>query len=530
MRIPVYVVTGFLGSGKTTFLNALLDEGDDISKLVVQFEAGEASLGKAYAENLVFSKKTLELKPETVVRRLEESLENGNFDEIWIEWNGFAPFSQLLAILLDPALKKFCKISKVLHVAEAAQLNSLIGRSGSVLLEQIANCDFAVLRNGREDDKNKDKDKNKEKETAKAALRAVNEGLPVYDASSCKNVYKELFEKRRAPLTFFFLSILLTVWLYIVGKPFLELAEIPVNKCVNVFLGIALQAVPFLLIGVHLSSAIEIFVSRSAIERRFPKTIGMGMLTAIASGFCLPVCDCASIPIFRSLVRKGVPLPAAVTFMMSAPVINPVVILSTYYAFSGNLRVVAERILLGVLCSVSIGLAVRSSKTKKTLLPREGIDALLCRCGCYESLGSVLGVREKIGLFFRHAQAEFFDVGKYLMVGILVSSIFQASGVTVFASWRSGSGLAISTAVLMLAGFMLSLCSSSDAVVARSFANQFPPGAVMGFLLFGPMMDVKNFMMLSHSFPKGFVVKLSIVAFAVCFAAVFVFFDFFLIM
>jgi uncharacterized membrane protein YraQ (UPF0718 family) len=516
MRIPVYVVTGFLDSGKTTFLNRVLNECDDMSKLVVQFESGETDFDdrNANVEKAAFPKKMLELQPEAVVQRLHEYLDNDNFDEIWIEWNGFASFSQLFAILLDPALKKLCKISKVLHVADAPQINALLGKSGGVLLEQIANCDFAVLRNGQGD----------EGKTAKAMLRAINPGLRVYDICLYKNVYKELFDQKRSSLAAFFFSMFFAAWCYVVGKPLLELAEIPVNKIVNVFLGIALQAIPFLLIGAHLSSAIEIFVSRSAIERRFPKTIGMGMLTAIAAGFCLPVCDCASIPIFRSLVRKGVPLPAAVAFVMSAPVINPVVILSTYYAFSGNLKIVAGRVFLGALCAVLIGLAVRSiQKTEKTLLPREGIDALLCKCGCYEALGSVLGVREKIGLFFRHAQAEFFDVGKYLMVGILLSSIFQASGVTVFASWQSGSGLAVSTAVMMFAGFMLSLCSSSDAVVARSFASQFPPGAVMGFLLFGPMMDVKNFMILSHSFPRNFVVRLSIVAFVVCFAAVFIF-------
>ena len=129
MRIPVYVITGFLDSGKTTFLSSFLNECDDMSKLVVQFESGETDFDgqNANVENMVFSKKMLELQPEAVVPRLHECLNNDNFDEIWIEWNGFAPFSQLLAILLDPALKKFCKISKVLHVADAPQLNSLIG-------------------------------------------------------------------------------------------------------------------------------------------------------------------------------------------------------------------------------------------------------------------------------------------------------------------------------------------------------------------------------------------------------------------
>jgi uncharacterized membrane protein YraQ (UPF0718 family) len=81
-----------------------------------------------------------------------------------------------------------------------------------------------------------------------------------------------------------------------------------VNTVINVFLGIILQAVPFLLIGVLLSSAIQIFIPKEWIERRFPKSIGLGMVVAILGGFCLPVCDCTSIPVFRSLVKKGIPL------------------------------------------------------------------------------------------------------------------------------------------------------------------------------------------------------------------------------
>lgn len=80
------------------------------------------------------------------------------------------------------------------------------------------------------------------------------------------------------------------------------------------------------------------------------------MLVAILGGFCLPVCDCASIPIFRSLVKKGISLPVAITFMTATPVINPVVILSTYYAFNNNMTTVIGRICFGIIAAVIIGL------------------------------------------------------------------------------------------------------------------------------------------------------------------------------
>ena len=82
-------------------------------------------------------------------------------------------------------------------------------------------------------------------------------------------------------------------------------------------------------------------------------------------------------------------------------------------------------------------------------------------------------------------------------------------------------GLAASILLMMAAAFILSLCSSSDAVIARSFASQLPAGAVMGFLVFGPMMDIKNMLMLSSGFTKGFIVKLMLVTVGVCFFLVF---------
>jgi uncharacterized membrane protein YraQ (UPF0718 family) len=300
---------------------------------------------------------------------------------------------------------------------------------------------------------------------------------------------------------------------------------VPVNKIVNIFLGIILQAIPFLLIGVMLSSAIQIFVDRSVIEDRFPKTVGVGMLVAILAGFCLPVCDCASIPIFRSLVKKGVPLPAAVTFMTATPVINPVVILSTYYAFGGNIGAAIERVCFGVVCAVLIGLAFALRPPQYAILTGGVLDGFMCGCGCLEDAERVTTRRGKAEMFFRHAQAEFFDVGRYLVIGVFVSAVFQTLGAGTLVSAQSGAGLAISLAFMMLMGFALSLCSSSDAVVARSFANRFPQGALMGFMVFGPMMDVKNVLMLSSCFSKRFVGRLAVTAFVVCFAIVFLFSD-----
>lgn len=518
MGIPVYVVTGFLGAGKTTFLNTLLNRHDwrDSRILVVQFESGEEEFQSRYHNcySISFSKKILEQQPNQIVEQISAYIQAHwqKLDEIWIEWNGIVPFSGLQALLLQDSLRGLCKIQKVIHVADAANIENLLGRTGGAMPEQIANSDFAVVRNVRSATVNKQ---------IRRLLNGINSGVYIYEMRDYKDLYRQLFGSRERPVNFFFLTVALLVALYFTAQPVFEMLQIPFNTIMNVFLGIILQAVPFLLIGVILSSAIQVFIPQSFIERRFPKSLGIGMLVAILSGFCLPVCDCASIPIFRSLVRKGIPLPVAITFMAATPVINPVVILSTYYAFSGNMAVVVGRVCFGIIAAIIIGLVFVIWPPKGTVLSGGALDRLMCSCGCYEDAESITTFSGKVGLFIRHSQAEFFSVGKYLVIGTFIASIFQVLGTGIFTAAQSGAGLAVSIIIMMGMAFVLSLCSSSDAVIARSFANQFPMGAIMGFLVFGPMMDIKNVMMLSSGFSKSFIGKLLFAAFIVCFGVVF---------
>jgi uncharacterized membrane protein YraQ (UPF0718 family) len=516
MSIPVYIVTGFLGAGKTTFLNSLLNRHDwrDVGVLVVQFETGEEEFQSRHknCHSISFPKKTLEQQPKQIIEQIHNSIQGREPDEIWIEWNGISPFSQLQALLLHSSLRSLCKIQKVLHIVDAANIENLLGRTGGALPEQIANCDFAVVRNARS---------RSSFHGIQRLLNGINPGIKVYNIKSYDDLYKQLFQKKERPVDIFFLIVILIIVLHLVTRPVWETLQVPVNTIINIFLGIILQAFPFLLIGVLLSSAIQVFIPKGAIERRFPKSFGMGILVAILAGFCLPVCDCASIPIFRSLVKKGIPVPVAVTFMTATPVINPVVILSTYYAFSGNLAIVISRVCLGIVAAVIIGHVFAIWPARGRVLSGGTFDSLMCSCGCYEDAESVTTFRGKVGLFLRHSQAEFFSVGKYLVIGTFISSLFQVMGTRTFTAAQSGTGLAISIIIMMVMAFVLSLCSSSDAVIARSFTNQFPMGAIMGFLVFGPMMDIKNVMMLSSGFTMRFIGRLLFTVFIVCFALVF---------
>ena len=281
----------------------------------------------------------------------------------------------------------------------------------------------------------------------------------------------------------------------------------------RVFISILVQAVPFLLIGVIVSSVMQEIISTETLIRIFPKKSGLGFVVAVLTGVFFPVCDCAIVPVASRLIKKGVPLPCAITFMLAAPLVNPIVIASTYYAFPTQPSIMVFRVFFGVVVALSVG-AIFSLFSQKNGVLKQSSDkhtshSLSCTC-CEHSEDTYNEGKSFLGAFgnvLKHTIEEFFEVGKYLIVGAFISAIFQ-----VFISKDMLSTLSdnkvLALAVMMLAAFLFSVCSTSDAFVAKAFLGQFTMNSIMGFLVLGPMLDIKNLLMLSSSFKKAFVIRL----------------------
>ena len=518
MQIATYVITGFLDAGKTTLLrHVLAQQGSrDMRMLVLLFEQGEEELTRLPSGIVLraFPARRAELEPEAIASEIAQLFAQGEepFQEVWIEWNGMLPYDLFERIFLQPALKKALRIDQRVHVADAKRLESLLNGTGGILRDQLSTSDLVILRNTAAPASFR---------AQKLLIRSVNPGVRVVDWQSTPSVLRSVFQTPLHPITRITLPLAGAVFLSFAFAPHLEGWGIPANNIVNAFLGMLLQALPFLLIGVLLSSAIQVFIPRESLERHMPKSLFGGMFFMLLSGLILPVCDCASVPVFRSMVKKGVPLHLAVVFFASAPVINPVVMLSTYYAFGGDWKMVFARAGFGIFTALALGIWFRLRPPKESVLSGSANGAITCSCGCEDGLEAGSSAREKLLAFLRHAQAEFFAVSQYLIIGALIASVIQSFSSSLFTA-GTGGGLALSMLVMMAMAFLLSLCSSSDAVVARGLSGAFPAGAIMAFLVFGPMFDVKNVLMLSAGFQKRFILRLVLLCAALVFAAVFV--------
>ncbi|MGC4019776.1 MAG: permease [Muricomes sp.] len=197
-----------------------------------------------------------------------------------------------------------------------------------------------------------------------------------------ENNLEKKVEKKKFNKNIIFIGIIALMGILLFATPILQQKGILLQTVFTIFMGVFLQGVPFLILGVLLSSAIQIFIPKGWLEKVFPKNPFGGMVTGVVAGFFLPVCDCASIPVFKSLLKKGVPLPAAVCFMAAAPIVNPVVLISTYYAFNCDVRAVIYRTGLGIICSFLIGLSF-SIRKPMDFLKDNSEDSIFCACGCY---------------------------------------------------------------------------------------------------------------------------------------------------
>lgn len=295
------------------------------------------------------------------------------------------------------------------------------------------------------------------------------------------------------------------------------------NNIINfntIFISIVIEAIPFILLGVFFSAIIQLYVSEDVIKKYLPRNPIAALLPAAVLGAIFPICECAIVPVVRRLVKKGMPLHVGVVFLVGAPILNPVVFASTFFAFRTNPTIVYTRMGLAFVLAIIIGFIIylffrRNSDQLK--LQKE--ELLGKHTPTKSDMITTFTKKEKFIQTFYHAADEFFLMGKYLIIGSFVASFFQTF-LDRSVLQAIGTNEATSTLVMMGFAFILSLCSEADAFVAASLSNNFTTGSILGFLVYGPMLDLKNTIMLFAFFKSKFVIVFMITVTIVVFISV----------
>lgn len=330
------------------------------------------------------------------------------------------------------------------------------------------------------------------------------------------------------------------------------------------FLGIVIEALPFLLLGAVISGVIDAFLTPDDIARVVPRNPFLATIFGAFLGFAFPVCECGVVPVVRRLYKKGLPTWVGITFLLAAPVINPIVLVSTYVAF-GFGPVLIGRVIFTLVVAIGVGVIFSLGARPQEILRPNALVPVMGGSGEDEDDDhdhhdhdhhhhhhtEAVGVGQKITLpsgqvvenwvskfdaqlkpsiqpepvrqrrsivqrkplfiglreAMWAANTEFFEMGRYLIIGSLLAATMQTL-ISQDVLIALGKGPVISVIVMQLMAFVLSVCSTVDAFLALAFVGTFTTGSIISFLTFGPMVDIKSTLMFLGVFQKRTVVYL----------------------
>lgn len=280
------------------------------------------------------------------------------------------------------------------------------------------------------------------------------------------------------------------------------------------FLGIFIEAVAFLLLGTLISGLLEAFVTNDDVVKLMPRNPIAATIAGSMLGFLFPVCECGVVPVTRRLFQKGLPVSVGITFLLAAPVMNPIVLASTYAAF-GFGPILIGRYVISWVMAVGIGLLFSIQNHPQRLI---NPNALALISG--GSAEATVSPKERMALLpglriaLKLAGEEFFDMGRYLVVGCALAALM---GTLVTQQQLQALASNPVNSVLVMAGlaFVLSLCSTVDAFVALGFARTFTTGSILTFLTFGPMVDIKTTSMYLGTFRRKTVFYMVVLPFLI---------------
>lgn len=297
----------------------------------------------------------------------------------------------------------------------------------------------------------------------------------------------------------------------------------------TLFMSLLVEALPFLLLGVFLSSALLIWVDEQQLITRMPRNPLLGSFVGSCVGFLFPVCECGNVPVARRLLTQGAPTAVAIGFLLAAPTINPVVIWSTWVAFRGQPEIVLWRVLFSLIVATLIGWIFSVQKDPEPMMqPEVARRMLYCLSGqataapapdkpaLLQSGTYLLGQGDSplrletvaadptllqrpsqrrwswvmVHRFIENTIQELRELGGMLVLGSAIAATIQVLAPRELVL-SLGQGPLTSILAMMLLAAVVSICSTVDAFFVLAFASTFTTGSLLAFMVFGPMIDLK---------------------------------------
>jgi uncharacterized membrane protein YraQ (UPF0718 family) len=271
-------------------------------------------------------------------------------------------------------------------------------------------------------------------------------------------------------------------------------------------ISVIIESMPFVFLGILISILVQIWLPEGFLLRRLPRNPVLRRMCLSVLGMLMPVCECGNVPMARGLMIKGLSVAESMTFLFAAPILNPVTIITTHQAFGWDNSILGARIAGGFLIANLIGWIFSRRRPQDLITPR--FEAACAVDDQHEGSGGKL--RRSVELFSRETSA----MMPALVIGAGLAGLIQVA-VSRNLLVSLGQDLIFSVLALMLLGFVVAICSTVDAFFILSFGSTFMPGAIVAFLVFGPMIDVRMLALLRTTFRARTLVQLTLLI-AVC--------------
>jgi len=255
-------------------------------------------------------------------------------------------------------------------------------------------------------------------------------------------------------------------------------------------ISVLIESLPFVMLGVLLSIVVQVWVPPGVIERWMPRRGWARRAVLSLLGMVVPVCECGNVPFARGLLLRGFSVSETLTFLIAAPIVNPIVIITTHQAFGFDDGILITRLAGGYLIANLIGWLYSRHPDPDALLT----ERFLATCELVEGEAGGRG-RRSLAQFVVELRA----VMPALVIGSAVAGAVQVL-VPRDTLLAIGSNPALSIIAMIALAMVVSICSNVDSFFALSFASTFTPGSIVAFLLVGPLVDVKMLALLRTTF------------------------------
>ncbi|MFC6355520.1 permease [Luethyella okanaganae] len=268
-------------------------------------------------------------------------------------------------------------------------------------------------------------------------------------------------------------------------------------------ISVIIESVPFVLLGILLSIVVQVWLPDGVLVRYLPKQAALRRACISLLGMLFPVCECGNVPLARGFIVRGFTVPESITFLLSAPILNPVTIITTQQAFGWDNGILVARLVGGFVIANLIGWVYSRHPDPQSLLtPSFAASCALPRG--HEHAHRRFG--ESVEIFVRETAV----IMPALFIGSFVAAVIQVF-VPREVLLALGGNPVWSVLAMMLLAFVVAVCSNVDAFFVLSFGSTFMPGGVTAFLTFGAMVDVKMLALMRTTFTTRTLVQITTV-------------------